>query len=288
MMDAETLQMSAELRDELAANDTRRLADPREQPVRFFHLKSMGQSAAHCLHSFRKDELRESLAMRIGSGTHRLMFGQEVAVYPGKVRRGKEYDAFKSCNPHALILSAKEKMRAQAIALALKSHPRASELLFAKGVIHERTILWEQDGRKRRSTPDAYRPGEYIIDLKTARCAEPSKFAREGMWRGYHAQLADYRNAVEATTGKRLPCYIIAVESEAPYAVTVMPLTDRALDKGEAMVRLWFERLRACEESGSWPGYCESEVPFDVPDEDMGLIFGEDDASDASEDSEAS
>lgn len=280
-MTPEVEQMSAELRDELAANDVRRMSDPREQPVRFSHLKSMGMSAAHCLNSFRNDERRESLAMRVGSGSHALMFGQQVVTYPGKVRRGKDYDAFKSCNPSAIILSAKEMMKAQSIALALRSHPRARELMHAPGVIYERTILWEQNGRRRRSTPDALVPGKYIIDLKTTRCAEPGKFARDAARMAYHGQLADYRDAVEATTGHRLPCYIIAVESEAPYNVSVMPLTDRALDKGQALVRLWFERLRACEDSGSWPGYCEAETPFDVPDDDFaGLVFGDEESAD--------
>jgi hypothetical protein len=248
-------------------------------PLRFGNLKAMGQSAAHCLQSFHYGG-SDSLAMRIGSGSHALLFGQPVVEWTGKTRNGGKWDAFKAEHEGSLILSAKELWRARAIAESIRSNPIASRLLFGEGVKHEETILWEQAGRARRSTPDA-RGFRYVVDLKTTRCAQPDKFARDAMYRGYHAQLADYCDAIEAGDGVRpTEVYIVAVESVAPYAVTVLRLTERALEQGARLCRMWFEQFTACELAGEWPGYCQSIVDMDVPDDDVGLVFGEDSDSD--------
>ncbi|HYF25325.1 MAG TPA: hypothetical protein VD931_06265, partial [Baekduia sp.] len=51
-------------------------------------------------------------------------------------------------------------------------------------------------------------------------------------------------------------------------------LTSRALEQGERLWRLWFERFQVCEQSGYWPAYAESVVDLDVPD-DVELTFSD-------------
>jgi PDDEXK-like domain of unknown function (DUF3799) len=278
VMDAATEKMSGELRDELAANNTRRMVDPRTQPARFHNLKAMGQSALHCLQSFQYEDDRNSLAIRIGSGTHALLFDQPIVQFSGKVRRGKDWDTFKAANSNKTILNAKEHAKATAIANAIKSHPTAARLIYSPDVVFEQSIEWDQGGRKRRSTPDA-RGTYHLVELKTTRCAEPGRFSRDAMFRAYHAQIADYACAIEAKVGiKPRDCFLIAVESVPPYAVTVMRLTERALEMGERLCRAWMERLRACEDSQAWPAYCETITDFDVPEDDLDLVFADEDA----------
>ena len=274
-MNAAAEEMTAELRDELAASNVRRLVDPRTKPLRFHNLKAMAASAAHCFESFQSDNDYDTLATRIGSGTHAILFNQPFAVFTGKVRNGKVWDAFKVEHDGKAILSVKEHSKAQAIADAIRSHEIASRILFSADVRHEQRIEWEQAGRARRSTPDAL--GTYhLAELKTTKCAQPDRFMRDAMWRGYHAQVADYCAAVEAKRGiKPREAYIIAVETVRPYAITPLKLTPRALEMGDRLCRLWFERFRACEDSNTWPGYCESVTDFDVPDDELELIFGE-------------
>lgn len=275
-MDTATETMTADLRDELAANSNAATPiDPRTRPARFHNLKEMGRSPLHCFESFQDDSDRSSLALRLGAGTHALLFGQPVAVFTGKVRNGKVWDAFKAEHDGTVILNAKEHARAEAISNAIRSHEIASRLLFSPGTRHEESILWEQDGRARRSTPDA-RGAYHLVELKTTRCAQPDRFMRDAMFRAYHAQVADYRAAIEASVGvKPRDCYIIAVESVRPCAVTVLRLTDRALEMGDRLCRLWMERLRACEASNEWPPYCQSATDFDVPDDELDLVFGD-------------
>ena len=73
-------------------------------------------------------------------------------------------------------------------------------------------------------------------------------------------------------------CSLLAVESTAPYVVTVFRVTERALEQGRRTYRLWFERLMACEEADEWPGYVQSVVPLDVPESDE-VTFGEEEAA---------
>lgn len=277
MMDSATEAMSAELADELAASDRKLAVDTRSIPARFSHLKAIGQSAAHCREAFAEPDWKQSLSMRLGSGSHAMLFGTPLVLWDGKVRNGKVWDAFKSDNAGKTILNRKEWKRSEAIANAINRHDEASALLFAPGAVHEQTILWEQLGRSRRSTPDAV-GAHYVVELKTTRCAEPGRFCRDAMFRGYHAQLADQIEAVRYQRGSSIPtkAYIVAVESVPPHVVTVLELTDRALDRGAALCRGWLERMLVCEADNHWPPYRESIEMFDVPDDDLDLVFGDD------------
>lgn len=275
--------MTAELRDELASSNLKLLADPRTQIIRMHHLKAIGQSAAHCFQSFQTDHF-DSMAIRLGRGAHAIMFGKPVAVFDvpakkgkGKApRNGEAWETFKSANPFATILSSKEHDKAQAIASAIRRHPDASRLLFSPGVLHESTILWRQGAWKRQSTPDARGPLG-VVELKTTRCAQPERFARDAMFRGYHAQLADQSAAIEYSTGSRpVAAYIVAVETVEPYVVYVAKLTERAIEKGAQLCRLWLERFTVCAEANYWPGYMEGIGELDAPDDDIELRFGDD------------
>jgi hypothetical protein len=282
-MDADAEAMTAELAEELSRNGRRRVVDPREVPWRHHHLRAAGQSGAHAYQSFQDDD-EQTLSMRLGSGTHALLFGKPVALWDqpaangkgGKApRNGKVWDAFRAANPYAVILTRSEMDRATKIANAIKAHPEASRLLFSPGVLHESTILWRQAGRARRSTPDARHP-DYIAELKTTKCAQPERFARDAMYRGYHAQVADQMDAAEAADGLRPEsAFIVAVETVEPFVVTVLQLTERALQHGTRLNRMWFERLCACVDSNSWPGYMDGVGTFDVPDADVDVVLAD-------------
>jgi hypothetical protein len=244
-------------------------------PVRFHHLKTIGtKSPAHLRRLLLVAEDDQTYSMERGTATHALLFGTRkvVGYHEGKQRRGKEWDAFEAANTDAEILSASDYERATRMAEAVSVHADAMRVLTGT---QEQTILWKQQGRDCRATPDN-RTIEFVTELKTTKDSQPDKFTRQAIWMGYHAQLAWYMQAM-LQSGKGLPreAFIVAVESSAPYPVTVLRLTKRALEMGERLVRLWWERLRACEESGEWPAYVQNIVDLDVPEDDE-LIFGDD------------
>lgn len=270
----EVEHMSAELAAELAANNTRRLVDPKSTPARFHHLRGAAISPAHGFAAFQ-DYGRDSLALRIGKGTHGALFGPAPVPLPThiKQRRGKAYDVWKVKQPtEATILSRKEYERAQRVADAIRSHEVASNVLFGPGTIREGRILWTQNGRSRQSTPDARGP-HHLAELKTCRCSEPAKFIRDATYRSYHVQLADQALAIQADTGKwPEEVYIVAVESVPPHAVTVFQVSDATMRKGRRLAELWLAALLDCELRGSWTrAYSDKVELFDIIDDNIDL-----------------
>lgn len=249
--------------------------DPKAFPVRFSRLKEMARSPAHYLESL-KSEREDTAALKGGRAVHAVLFGTPLAVFTGAVRRGKAWDEFEREHVGQEILTATELAHARAMAAAVERHTEAKRLLADCTVEHE--LKWTHEVNRRcQSRVDAFNATR-VVELKTTRCSDPARFVRDATWRNYHAQLAFYQDAVSHSgLGTPSEAYIVAVESSRPYPVTVLRLTDNAIDLGRRQCRLWLERLLVCEAFNQWPSYVESTVPFDVADEsdDTIIIDGE-------------
>lgn len=272
---------------DLSMPGARRMVDPRTLAARFHHLKAAGQSGAHALLAFQGDS-GDTLARRIGSGAHALLFRKPVAVWDqpseaslkrvakgkpaGKEskapRSGAAWKLFVEANPGAIILTGKERDQASRIVDAIHGNGFAERLLFGPGMIHERSIIWSQLGRARQSTPDA-RGREHLVELKTTRCAAPRKFLWDAEKLCYHAQLADQRAAIAYETGKApRETYIVAVENVAPYCVTVIELLPSAIERGEKLCQMWLDRLQVYEAARQWGGYTNRIEQWEMVDHD--------------------
>jgi len=246
------------------------------EPVRFSGLKAMALSPAH----YRAAVERDGQEKQRGRALHSIILGgKRVVGYPGKVRRGKEFEAFANDNHDAEILTMADYERAAGMAAAVRACPRAMDMLVGR---HEMEIDWTFLGRRCQSHVDVVGPaGEYVTELKSTVSSHPDRFAWQSRRMAYHAQLAFYAEAVlQAGLGVPRDLYVVAVESRPPYVVTCMRLAPRALEEGRKCVRLWMERLLGCEASGEWPGYVGDIVPLDVPDDDLELTFGGGDGPD--------
>lgn len=242
------------------------------QPLRFSHLKHISQSAAHYRHRLSAPEKRKAVYEK-GTALHSYLLGDEdsVVVYPAR-RAGKAWDAFEANHSHQTILIESESRDVIGMRDSIRRHEQAMDLL--RGT-REQTLQWRIGERDCAGTPDV-RTARRVVELKSAKTTQPDRFIREGLRFGYHAQLAWYLDGV-ASSGLGTPeeAWIVAVESSPPYPVTVFRLTDRAIEQGRRLCRLWFERLRVCEESNEWPAYVQGDFAFDVPDEDgFTLLIG--------------
>lgn len=278
-------QLSLELAAELDANESERtLVDPRTIPTRFSLLKQMALSGAHYFEAAQHpqdDSLAAKLgglsyapdkrdALRFGSAVHLMLLGdaEKIALWTGKVRNGGKWDAFQDeqrAKGKTVILNAKEHAHARAVADAILRHKHAMRLLFDDTIVEQR-IDWRWLDRDVRSTPDAWRRGKYIADLKTTVSAKPDLFNRHALRFHYHAQAALYVTCVEEHDVSQLDdFYLIAVEKTRPYPVTIFRFSDEAIDVGRRLIRLWMEALLECERSNEWPEYSESVVDLDMP-----------------------
>ncbi len=266
---------------DLAAT-TRRLVDPRTLPARLHHLRAAGQSGAHCLHSFQGDGA-DTLARRLGSGVHALLFGKRVAVWDVPAKNGKGiakrdgrsevWKAFTKAHAGAVILTIKEHANAKRIVDAIHGNAIAERLLFGPGMTYEAPIIWSECGRSRQSTPDARGPS-HNVELKTTRCAAPFLFGRDAERMGYHAQLADQRAAIAFDRAGRGPreSYIVAVENVPPYVVQVYEVPAMLLELGDKLRLAWLERLQMFEATDMWRGYSDRIETLEFPERSQPMM----------------
>jgi hypothetical protein len=240
------------------------------EPVRFSRLKLFSKSAAHYAHGYGDD----TGPMRKGSALHRYLLGDKSAVvlYPGKVRRGKQWDAFQKENEGADILIKSEFKDVDGMRKSIERHPRAMALLDG---IREERIEWEMGGRACAGTPDVvsilHAGSKRVVELKSSVSSAPDLFRWQAKRMAYHAQLAWYAHGLESALtyapGPVIEQYIVAVESTPPYPVTVVRVTDKMRNKGMRQCRLWFEQLLVCERADHFPGYVEADVDWDDDDD---------------------
>lgn len=238
---------------------------PHKLPVRFSTLKHIGRSPAH--YRYALDHPSEpTKAMRLGTAVDALLFGtREVALPTCASRRGKHWDEFVADNPGRILLTQPEYRTATEMATALQDHKQAME--FLSGGHRQETLRWEMDDRECSGTPDRWCPA-VLADLKTGVTSDPVRVPWQVLKLGYHAQLDWYANAISWHNNHKAPqrCVLVFVEQTAPYVITIFEASPDDLLKGRKLWRLWFERLLVCEANNSWPGYCESVVPLQLPD----------------------
>ena len=239
-------------------------------PVRWSSLKNIGQSPAHYKY-WMENIYPETDAMRIGSFVHRLVLGghREFVKYE-RTRLGKDWDAFfAEHGTLSTILNEREWEHGRAIADAVQSNKLAMSILTAGA--QEKTIFWEVCGRKCKGTPDTL--GDAVLaDLKVTNSANPKLLQWHAVRQLWHGQLAWYRDGSEKKPEK---LYIVAVENKPPFPVTVMELAESAINAGQRLWQTYFDRLRQCEESDSWPAYSDVPVTLELHDDQM--IYEEED-----------
>ena len=237
-------------------------------PLRFSRLRLMGQSPAHFINADRI----ETSAMQTGTAADALIFGTApVLVYPGAVRRGKEWESWRDGqDPGAHIVTKSEYESAAGIALAVRGHREAMEYLDGE---RQQTMFWTFDGVPCRGTPDVRGESKgrrRLVELKTGETSDPRRFHHKARRFAYHAALA-WSEAGHALAGRGTihDSYIVAVEQAAPYVVTIFHVTPETIELGARIWRTWFEQLKNCEASGVWPGYSDSVVELEMVDDDI-------------------
>ncbi len=247
---------------------------------RFSRLRLMDESAMHYAHGFTE----ETSPMRKGTAVHAFLLGQKdrITVYNDGARNEKfaKYREFQAANVGKLILSPSEWEQAQAMRASVEKHPRAMELLEGE---QERVIEWTFGGRKCKGTPDAvkdFADHRSVTELKATWCAKPERLKRHARFMHWHAQVAWYSEGLDRTMSyPPLPCtdhYVVAVESKAPYPVTVLHVSPEMIAKGAAAWRIWWEKLENCEQSNHWPGYVEGVEEWEDDAPGSGLSDWED------------
>lgn len=157
----------------------------------------------------------------------------------------------------ALIKSALEQLAAHEAMPPMFSDGRA-----------EQTLVWgEKGGVVCRARLDWLRDDCVTIDdLKsTARSADPDAYARRLYSQGGDVQAAFYLRGLRKLAGADAQFRWCVVETEPPFALSVISPAPDVLALGEAKVERAISIWRDCLASGRWPGYpskvCFAELP---------------------------
>jgi hypothetical protein len=244
--------------------------------VHYSDLKYMAISPKHYRHAVLHPR-QPTRAMVIGAVADALVFGHRtVAVYPGKVRSGKEWEAWSVANSGAITCIRSEYDEAAGVARAIADENDAGAALFRARVEGCRTQVvaqWEAHGLPCAAGVDGVRGGfdainldpcaGWIFDMKRTIRGGPEQLQRHALRMLWHAQLAWYVDGARAMGWPVRDGVLGLVEGPAPHDITVLVLSDRVLDEGRKCIAAWCEKLRACLEAGRWPGAVQSEVTWD-------------------------
>lgn len=223
---------------------------------------------------------KPTAALDMGRLVHTLVFepeqfGAEYAVFPGKRRAGKEWEAFETANAGKTIFKEDELDEARAMADAVRNHQLVKPYLV--GGKFETVVTWTDPatGLRCKAKPDWIIPDRRVlIDLKTCRSVERRRFAADVARYGYYGQLGHYAagctHGLGWTPERRL---LIAVEKTAPHDVAVYELDDAACEIGDEKQQELLAKLKACIDSDTWPGRYSEEQTLELP----GWVFGADD-----------
>lgn len=232
-------------------------------------LKSLRTSALQF--KFDSEHPREeTAALRIGVAAHALVLEpaeleRRFVVYEGKVRRGKEWDAFQLANPGKIICNQTEWDNAIAAGKSVVANRHAH--IYLRNGIHELALTWkdEQTGLDLKCRAD--HAGPWLVELKSTGVIQPRLFAGLVARMGYHCQLAYQDEGLRANGIETYPEKImIVVQSEAPFDVIVYRIPAHVVEVGRAEVRKLLARLVECRAKNTWPGIApEGTLEFSLP-----------------------
>lgn len=109
---------------------------------------------------------------------------------------------------------------------------------------------------------DSYIEGKAIVDLKTVDDLYKAVYCKETgklnfiQARGYDFQLAIYQKIVEMNTGKRLPCFIAAVDKKETPAIEIISLSQNELDGTLAGLEIGINRIKLLKSGEVEPERC--------------------------------
>jgi hypothetical protein len=202
----------------------------------------------------------------LGTIAHSLILEQDesgVEVIDVAEKRGKVWTEPADAARAAGKIPLKRAEWRQVVAMrdAVMADPRGRAAF--TGHEPEKSIIWDEDGLMLKCRPDALHP-HVIVDLKTARSADPRDFPRVAFDFGYFQSAPHYQEGVRLATGEVLPFLLLLVEKTPPHLLSVVEFDADALEYGRRMNDRAKQIYRECTAADYWPGYPDTE-PLGLP-----------------------
>lgn len=238
--------------------------------VNYSTLKYMRVSPLHYRHAV-DNPTDDTPLLAVGRAIHTAILQPhrleiDYAVFEGKRRQGKVWDAFEAANAERTILRADEMETAKAAAKRVLTDEIAKQWLNLDVALIERAITWtdEKTGLKCKGRPDAVHSA--IVDVKSTGSIDERIFRALATRMGYFGQLGYYRRGYRILTRMSLPCAIIAVEQDPPHDVGVFVVDDESLRVSDDEISRMLTRVAECRKTGVWPGRYQKAQTLTLPD----------------------
>lgn len=136
-----------------------------------------------------------------------------------------------------------------------------------EGGMAEHSLYFTLEGVECRATPDWLTlDNRHIWDLKTTGVtANPAAFSRTLFDKGYHLQAALYRRAVFKLTDVLPEFEFVVVETEPPYALSIVGLDPASLAFADEQLDHALAIWKRCLATNQWPGYPTRTAYAEVP-----------------------
>ena len=121
----------------------------------------------------------------------------------------------------------------------------------------ESTVIWQEKDIWYRCRPDLMSVDRRIvIDYKSTTSAAPDAIAKQIGRMGYDLQAEFYTRGVQAVTGREDVAFVFLFqEITAPYACSLVSLSNAYRQVGQAKVTRAVASWNFCVTTNNWPGY---------------------------------
>ncbi len=258
------------------------------RPLHYTESKAISQSdlkvisdgsIAHWLHKQANPE-PASKAQIFGQLVHTLvlqphLLDEDFVVLPKLDRRFKEdkkrYEDILAAAVSKTVVTIEEFQRAEALVDAINKHPTAKQYLNPHGLVFRETPIFATlNGVECKGIPDLFTPdsGGLLIDLKTTASARLDKFQWSARDFRYDVQMAFYADMLAAKGFLVSKYIIIAVESEAPFGISIFEIDPVSIHEGRLQYRLDLEVVKsylAADKEDVWTGYPLTPQALNIP-----------------------
>ena len=235
------------------------------------HIYDLSPFHAH-FHKF-VEKREPTPAMENGIAIHSCTLEHEAylrdyVVFDGR-KFGKKWDEFQEEHQAKRIITKEVDSDCKMIREAVLAHRKARYLVESAKMV-EPSAFAEILGLPCKSRPDIITVKDWMVDLKSTQIARPDQFSKSIENYNYDRQAAFHHDIwVKANGGyydaARLPYLWIAVESSAPFGVSVIECIPEMFLYGRRAYQQLIEVVQNCMELDTWPCYSEDIMAASYP-----------------------
>jgi exodeoxyribonuclease VIII len=205
----------------------------------------------------REPEIVKNIgALNMGTALHTKilephLFDSEILVYPGAIRRGKDWDAFSAENKGKTILTLSELDKVNVMVASYEANPTAVDLV--SGCEYEHTLLADYEEIRLKVRCDGINVSKgYIFDVKSTAYGSGVDIFKETV-SGLSYDLSGYMYAKIASMvyGQKFDFYFV-VCSKADNLCKVYRMSSATMAEGRKQFSYAIDTLKKSLLTGDW------------------------------------